>query len=210
MLRIATDPFEKRGFLVVDALLPREEIETLRAIVGSLPRSRKTRGGERNLLAKSPALRRYVDHGPLHDLAEELAGLGARATNLTLFDKTPSANWKIRWHQDSTIAVEERRPAAGFRGWSEKEGVVHVRAPAAVLESVVALRLHLDETRRSNGALRVLPGTHRLGILTRERIEECCKTHPEVVCEVPAGGVMAMRPLLLHASSKAAAPSRRR
>lgn len=143
-------------------------------------------------------------------LANALIGPGARATKLTLFNKKPEANWKIRWHQDVTITVKERRPVAGFEAWSEKEGVLHVRPPVAILEGLIALRLHLDPTPQANGALRVIPGSHRRGRLSRADIRHCREESSQVICEVAAGGVMAMRPLLLHASSAARAPSNRR
>jgi ectoine hydroxylase-related dioxygenase (phytanoyl-CoA dioxygenase family) len=78
------------------------------------------------------------------------------------------------------------------------------------LEQVIALRLHLDDTPAENGALRVLPGTHKLGRLSNRKIALLRRETQEVVCAVPAGGAMLMSPLLLHASSASDAPSRRR
>jgi len=48
-----------------------------------------------------------------------------------------------------TIAVRERREAEGFGPWSEKEGVPHVQPPAEILEKMVAIRVHLDDTPNS-------------------------------------------------------------
>jgi ectoine hydroxylase-related dioxygenase (phytanoyl-CoA dioxygenase family) len=91
-----------------------------------------------------------------------------------------------------------------------KAGVLHVNAPADALAKVVAIRLHLDDSDSENGPLRVLPGSHRLGILTDQEIEHLAKNRPDVVCCVPRGGVLLMSPLLLHASSKARVASPRR
>jgi ectoine hydroxylase-related dioxygenase (phytanoyl-CoA dioxygenase family) len=68
---------------------------------------------------------------------------------------------------------------------------------------------HLDASEHSNGPLRIVPGSHRLGVLTDEQI--AAKVHASQVleCTVPAGGVLAMRPLLLHSSGKATTPSPR-
>jgi len=126
------------------------------------------------------------------------------------FDKNPSANWKVAWHQDLSIAVAERHEVAGFTGWSLKEGVWHVQPPAEVLERMITLRLHLDDCGPDSGPLKVISGSHREGRLSRERIE-WWKTHGGVVeCHVPAGGALLMRPLLLHSSSPARQPSHRR
>ncbi len=127
-----------------------------------------------------------------------------------MFDKTPRSNWKVPWHQDLTIAVSERREVAGFGPWSVKDGLPHVQPPASLLERIVALRLHLDDTPAANGALRVLAGTHKLGRLSAARIDALRRQIPETVCPVAAGGAMLMSPLLLHASSPSHAPLRRR
>jgi ectoine hydroxylase-related dioxygenase (phytanoyl-CoA dioxygenase family) len=71
------------------------------------------------------------------------------------------------------------------------------------LAQVVALRLHLDDSRADNGPLRVLPGTHTLGLLTESEIARLTTGVPAVDCTVPAGCVVVMRPLIVHASSKA-------
>jgi ectoine hydroxylase-related dioxygenase (phytanoyl-CoA dioxygenase family) len=72
------------------------------------------------------------------------------------------------------------------------------------------LRLHIDDSDADNGPLRVLPGTHRMGVLSDAEIGQLAREIPPVDCVVPAGGVVAMRPLLIHASSKAESNRRRR
>lgn len=67
---------------------------------------------------------------------------------------------------------------------------------------LVALRLHLDDSRLDNGPLRVLPGTHALGLLTESDIGRLTTEISAVDCVIPVGGVMVMRPLIVHASSK--------
>jgi ectoine hydroxylase-related dioxygenase (phytanoyl-CoA dioxygenase family) len=80
--------------------------------------------------------------------------------------------------------------------------VIYAHAPAAALEQVLALRVHLDDSTPTNGPLRVIPGTHRFGVLTDAEIQEHAGNSYAVVCTVPTGGAIAMRPLLIHASSK--------
>ena len=127
-----------------------------------------------------------------------------------LFDKVEGANWKVPWHQDLSVALRARQDAAGYGPWSEKAGVVHAQAPVALLERMLTVRLHLDDCDEANGPLRVLPGTHCLGKLSAEHIQALRAETEEVVCVVPRGGVVLMRPLLLHASSPAQTPRQRR
>jgi ectoine hydroxylase-related dioxygenase (phytanoyl-CoA dioxygenase family) len=91
-----------------------------------------------------------------------------------------------------------------------KEGVHYAHAPASALEQVVALRIHLDDSTSENGPLRVLPGTHTLGVLTDEEIHDLSTKIAEIECLVGRGGVLAMRPLMVHASSKAQSEMPRR
>ena len=91
-----------------------------------------------------------------------------------------------------------------------KAGVRYAHAPAVALEQVLALRLHLDDSTRENGPLRVLPGTHVRGVLSDDEIERLAAKVSPVDCVVGAGGVMAMRPLIVHASSKSVVETPRR
>ena len=56
----------------------------------------------------------------------------------------------------------------------------------------------------------MLPGTHVHGLLDDAAVERLARDVSPVSCTVGAGGVVAMRPLLLHASSKSTSDARRR
>jgi ectoine hydroxylase-related dioxygenase (phytanoyl-CoA dioxygenase family) len=98
----------------------------------------------------------------------------------------------------------------GFTGWSVKEGVPHVNPPRDILEHSLTLRVHLDPCPEDNGALRVLPGSHTHGHLSAQTLYRVTREADPFVCSFPAGGLLLMRPLLLHSSSTATQPSRRR
>lgn len=202
--------FQADGFVLLDAVLPSESLPSLRREADRLLAESRQGAGARNALASSPPLRELGDRAPIVAVAREVLGARVRPVKLTVFDKSPAANWKVPWHQDLTIAVRERREVAGFGPWTVKDGVPHVQPPAAVLERVVALRVHLDDAGTRNGALRVLPGSHRLGRLSAAAIGEARSRIAERVCPVDAGGAMLMSPLLVHASSASTAPCRRR
>jgi ectoine hydroxylase-related dioxygenase (phytanoyl-CoA dioxygenase family) len=90
--------------------------------------------------------------------------------NLTSFDKSAQSNWLVVWHQDTALPLREQRDVPGWGPWSTKAGIIYAHAPAAALSRIVALRLHLDDSRAANGPLRVLPGTHERGLLTDAEI----------------------------------------
>ncbi|BDI30068.1 phytanoyl-CoA dioxygenase [Capsulimonas corticalis] len=164
----------------------------------------------RNLLDEAPGVRALARSPKALGLAAAILGPDYFPVRGILFDKTADANWRVIWHQDLSIAVRERREAPGFGPWSLKSGVVHVQPPTEVLEKMITLRLHLDECALENGPLRVLPGSHLAGRLSAGAIPEWRSRIPEIVCPVPRGGALLMRPLLLHASSDAAVPGHRR
>jgi hypothetical protein len=55
-----------------------------------------------------------------------------------------------------------------------------------------------------------VPGSHRLGRLSADAQAEFRNATGEMVVPVERGGALLMRPLILHASSKAAVPNGRR
>jgi ectoine hydroxylase-related dioxygenase (phytanoyl-CoA dioxygenase family) len=138
----------------------------------------------------------------LLEIASEFVGRAPYPFRATLFDKSAGSNWLVVWHQDTALPLRARFDSAEWGPWSVKAGVLYAQAPAAALEKVVALRVHLDDSTHTNGPLRVLPGTHALGVLTDEAIERLSKQILEVTCLAAAGGVVAMRPLVVHSSSK--------
>jgi len=111
-------------------------------------------------------------------------------------------NWLIVWHQDTALPLRERRELRGWGPWSVKEGVTYAHAPSCALEQVLTLRVHLDDSTHENGPLRVLPGSHRQGVLSNDEIQQLSTSIDPIDCLVGKGGVVAMRPLLVHASSK--------
>jgi ectoine hydroxylase-related dioxygenase (phytanoyl-CoA dioxygenase family) len=91
-----------------------------------------------------------------------------------------------------------------------KADVLHVQPPSAVLDHMLSLRLHLDPCDENNGALRVIPGSHRRGRIAEELVPAIREASAEHVCVVGAGDVLLIRPLLLHASSASRVPNHRR
>lgn len=166
--------------------------------------------GLRNLIDIVPETAELVRHPAVRSAVETVLGAGAFMTRSTLFDKTPGANWGVFWHQDLSIAVREKRDAAGFTAWTRKAGVACVQPPMEFMERILAVRIHLDECAEANGALRVLPGSHRLSALSAAQIESLQRKTEPAICIVPAGGLLMMRPLLLHASSPMERPLSRR
>lgn len=186
------------GFLAVPGVLQPSEVVTLGAEVALL---RSGRAGLRHVLTNH-AIRQLSCDARLVKLASDLLGGSAFPFKGTFLDKSPTTNWLVTWHQDLTLPLRARVDAPAWGPWTTKGGRLYAIAPAEVLVGVVALRVHLDDSTAENGPLRVLPGTHRLGRLSEDRIAELARSIPAIACLVPAGGVVALSPLAVHASSK--------
>jgi ectoine hydroxylase-related dioxygenase (phytanoyl-CoA dioxygenase family) len=143
-------------------------------------------------------------------MAQDVLGSAALPFRATLFDKSPASNWLVVWHQNTALPLRERREIPGWGPWSIKDGVNYAHAPSSALEQVLALRLHLDDSIAENGPLRVLAGTHTLGVLNDDALHELSVQIPAIDCLVPRGGILAMRPLVVHASSKSQSDAPRR
>lgn len=202
---------EADGFEIVEGVLTSATIEHL---IEALREVTEIREAERRIGVY--AVRNLLEVVPeCASLAEwpgvrNLAGPSHRPVRAIFFDKISGANWKVPWHQDLTISVRERRDVPGFGPWSVKEGALHVQAPTGILERMVAVRLHLDDCPDTNGALRVLPGTHKLGRLPAAEVTRIAAGQTGLACSVNAGDAVLMRPLLLHASSPSQTVEHRR
>lgn len=207
-----SEHIERDGFALVPQLLNDESCVHL--IEALEPPASTCGDSSRRVFARRDALqvlavREICQSGPLHDLMRALLGENARPVRGILFDKTPEANWKVPWHQDLTIAVQEKYEMENFTAWSIKDGVPHVQPPLQVLADMLTIRLHLDDCF-DNGPLRVLPGTHRAGRLDSAHIGQRRETIQPIVCRAARGGALLMKPLLLHASSSGDNPRHRR
>jgi ectoine hydroxylase-related dioxygenase (phytanoyl-CoA dioxygenase family) len=196
------------GFAILPPLLsPTDVSRLLEDLEGSS--LHRSRAGIRHAI-KHPAVVELANDERLMRIAEESLGGHAFPFHATLFDKSAEANWLVMWHQDKALPVTGRREMPGWGPWSVKEGMTYAHAPASVLSNVLALRIHLDDSTESNGPLRVLPGTHNLGVLDEQLIHKFAEEIVPVECLVDRGGVLAMRPLLVHASSKSTNTAPRR
>ncbi len=193
-----------RGFTVVRGLLRAIEIDRLAQSLGDA-----SGAGQRGMLGNA-IVHKLATSEPLSEAVRPYLPNPPFPVRAIFFDKSPGANWLVAWHQDLTIAVTHQTDVLGFGPWSKKDGIMHVQPPVELLESMITLRLHLDDTDESNGALRLLPGSHAYGRLAAPDIERMRATIPEETCRASRGDALLMRPLILHASGRSTSDRHRR
>lgn len=198
--------FESDGFCIVPDVLTVAECDS---ISRSLDQLQTSEHGYRNLLDQ-PWCKTLAQSIRRHPSIRSLLPIDALAVQCTLFEKPQGHNWLVPIHQDLSIPVREKLANAALVGWSEKQGVMFVQPPDLVLERLVAVRLHIDACGIDDGALRVVPGSHQFGRLANAQALAVRDKTGEVVCPVAIGGALLLKPLALHASSKATGSNRRR
>jgi hypothetical protein len=195
---------EQHGFTIIPGVINPYEQQELLTILGPIAGA-----GRRGILAL-PAVAELARSTKLLEIIRPHLSSEPFPVRAIYFNKSADTNWLVPWHQDLTLALQNKMELPGFAPWSMKEGVPHVQAPVELLQQMLTLRLHLDNADEANGALRVLPSSHLLGRLPADRIQELRCQQAEALCSAAAGDVLLMRPLLLHASSRSTSPSDRR
>jgi ectoine hydroxylase-related dioxygenase (phytanoyl-CoA dioxygenase family) len=206
--------FMDDGFQIISSLISDSECDLLASELSALFESQQNSaknkiGGIRNLLRNSSRVNEMATSAKLISYLETLLGGKVFPVRAIFFDKTTESNWRVPWHQDLSIAVAKQIEIPDFSAWSIKDEILHACPSREILESMATARLHLDECDADNGALKVISGSHAAGKLNATEIGEWTKREA-IVCEIPKGGALLMRPLLLHSSSPAKNPSHRR
>lgn len=202
------DRISEDGFAIISHVIPARAVGRLLDGLAHNSLSR-SRAGFRHAL-RHPAIADFARDPALSSLASKIFGTDAIPFRATLFDKSRASNWLVVWHQDTALPIQYRRDVPGWGPWSLKDGVTYAHAPAEALENIVALRVHLDDSTIENGPLRILPGTHKAGILEDGSIHRLTSEIEPFDCVAGLGGVIAMKPLIVHASSKSQSPQPRR
>jgi hypothetical protein len=193
---------ETHGYALIQRCVSEETIQALETAIDA------DRHGTRNLLSNA-IVRAIAGSDEARRSVTSVLGDECFAVRGIFFNKSPKANWKVTWHQDCVIAVREKFLIEGWGPWSSKADVIHVRPELAVLQQMLAIRIHLDDCGEENGPLRVIPGSHRDGFLSDAQIQKRSKENA-VACAALRGDIILMRPLLLHSSPPATKPSNRR
>ncbi len=195
---------EQHGFSFSHGVLSADEVRELVSLLGPV-----SSAGRRGLLAL-PAVAELARSARVLELVRPHLPSEPFPVRAIYFDKSPEKNWLVPWHQDLTLALRARAEVPGFGPWSVKDGIPHVQPPIELLRQMLTVRLHLDDADENNGALRVLPGSHRFGRLDAPQIQALRDEHADFLYAASAGDALLMRPLLLHASSRSNSDRHRR
>jgi hypothetical protein len=206
--------FEQDGFAIIPDFFTKEETVQILSIITNADTTRPTFRKTNDLFA----IRQFIKEVPevagklfndrFKSFISEMFGNEYFVVKSIYFDKPGQSNWFVAYHQDLTISVDKKSDIPGFGPWTTKQNQFAVQPPLELLQDNFTMRIHLDDTDENNGALRVIPCSHLKGVYRPETIDWNIET--EKICNVPDGGIMLMKPLLLHASGRTSNDRKRR
>ena len=205
---------QENGFTVINNVFSEEEIKNIEEIIQNIDTSKETfRKSDdlfaiRQFLKEIPQVRELVFNENIKNIITKIFGEKYVVVKSIYFDKPEKSNWYVAYHQDLTISVDKKTDLPGFGPWTTKQNQFAVQPPLEILENIFTIRIHLDDTDEYNGALKVIPKSHAKGIYRPETIDWSVET--ETICRVHKGGIMLMKPLLLHGSNRTANGKKRR
>ncbi|MBK1897655.1 phytanoyl-CoA dioxygenase family protein [Chryseobacterium paridis] len=204
----------EKGFTIINAVFSEKEIEGIIHTIENIDTSKDTFRKSEDLFA----IRQFLKEAPesvdsifidrIKEIIKDIFGEKYFVVKSIYFDKPEKSNWYVAYHQDLTISVDKKVDLPDFGPWTTKQNQFAVQPPLDVLENIYTLRIHLDHTDEENGALKVISNSHAKGIYRPETIDWTIEK--EEICKVERGGVMIMKPLLLHGSNRTTNGKKRR
>ena len=190
---------DEKGFVIVDDIYCKKEIDDMLEIIESTGVENKF--GVREFLFIAPEIAEKIFTSNLRNIINSIAPNCTKSIKSIYFDKPPSANWIVNWHQDLTINLSNKKEVPNYKNWRETNDRTIVQPDRKLLENIFTIRMHLDDCTKENGALRVIEKSHIKGVI---EIKEWMnnKEGVEKICEVKKGGILIMKPLILHASKR--------
>jgi len=205
---------DSNGYSIVEYIFSENEVEQIISKIDNTntykPNFRKLSDlfAIRQFLKEIPEITDLIMNDNLKDLIRQLFGSDYFIVKSIYFDKPEQSNWFVSYHQDLTISVDQKVDLNNFSSWTYKQGQFGVQPPIPILENIFTIRIHLDDTDEYNGALKVIAGSHKNGIIRHDDME--LNTGNETVCNLNRGGIMIMRPLLFHSSQRTTNHKKRR
>jgi len=197
------DTFEQGGKIWQRGALSEAELSLLdaAAALSSKPGQRLDFGAElRQVFAANSQLMQAIT--PLDP--------DAKPVRIITFNKSRNNNWGVPWHQDRVISLANKHSVDGFHNWTKKSDKWHCEPPITILENMLFVRVHLDDTDSTNGAMQIAIGSHKQGIVSSQNAAKLVEQYPIEDCTAKRGDVLILKMLTLHRSKPSKRPSDRR
>ncbi len=220
------EQLSENGFAIIEQIFSQNELERILQEIEIYSENNSKNNdifAIRCFLLKVPTLKNILLNEKITSLLS-VFGENYKVVKAIYFDKPKSTNWLVNWHQDLTISVKEKFEIEAFSKWlpkkysdknssdDHKEGYFSVQPTQKYLDNILTIRIHLDDCTKENGALRVLPKTHKIIQNSKDFPTDYLAkfSHNEQICEIKKGGILLMKPLILHSSKRTENNQKRR
>ena len=213
-LKTYKSEIEELGFTTIENIYSTEEVQKIIETINQVDTSKDTFRKSSDLFAirqflkEVPETQNLIFNENLKKVITEIFGKNYFVIKSIYFDKPETSNWYVSYHQDLTISVDKKIELDDFKFWTTKQNQFAVQPPIEILENIYTIRIHLDDTDENNGALKVIKKSHLKKVYRPENID--WTTEKETTCNVNKGGIMIMKPLTLHSSSRTTNNKKRR
>ena len=184
----------EHGYQIIDNFICQESLEAINRDIESHEKIKDRYGighAEKTLLA----VNNYVSSPEFIEKAQKFLDGDVEIKRAIVFNKTEDNNWAIGWHQDRAMTIDNQDVK---------------QLPAEWINKMITICIHLDDTNEKNGCMKIMPNTHKIGLLSPSEINEYTAENPQVYCEGPAGSALVMRSHVIHGSDIGSQPSQRR
>ncbi|AFM02582.1 Phytanoyl-CoA dioxygenase (PhyH) [Bernardetia litoralis DSM 6794] len=153
----------ENGFTIFPSIYSSDEIRKITDFIAKIDTTKSTVRKSvdlfaiRQFLKDNSEISKLVFTKNFKSIFQGFAGNDFFVVKSIYFDKPQNSNWYVPYHQDLTISVDRKIELKGFNYWTVKQNQFAVQPPLQILENIVTIRIHLDETNENNGALRVIP-----------------------------------------------------
>lgn len=190
---------QEKGFDIMENIYSEQEINEIIEVIEN--QEIEGRFGVREFLLDNPKVAEKVFNPKLLEIIKKISANCTKSIKSIYFDKPPNANWVVNWHQDLTINLKEKQETRNFKNWRVNSERTIVQPNIEMLENIFTIRIHLDDCTKENGALRIIESSHKEGVIEiKDWVKD--KVGEERICEVQKGGILIMKPLILHSSKR--------
>ena len=167
---------ENNGFSIINDMYTAAEVVQIISVIEQADASGETfrKSAEvfaiRQFLKEVPNALPLLLNQKLRQVISSVFGEDYFIVKSIYFDKPGASNWFVAYHQDLTISVDRRAGVENFGPWTVKQKQFAVQPSLPVLQNIFTIRIHLDETKQDNGALKVVPKSHLKNIYRPETI----------------------------------------
>ena len=187
------DFLDENGYLILGQLLSSSQLNTISTHLQNLLDSEAEQAGSELLDSK------YIRH-PKEEGVDRLADLVNKGAEFDIFYTHPRLLAAISHVLGDDFKLSALNYRASLKGHGLQKLHVdwHEAVPPGQYKVCNSIWL-LDNFKKENGATRLVPGTHKSGIVPQEELEDPYATHPdEVLLEAPAGTVAIFNSHIWH------------